>query len=131
MSNINSIVISGHCGEYKKLKQLDSGLSILEFSFANNRYRGNKEDKTTWWKAVLFGKRAEKIEEYINKGTYVVIQGTMDKDKYKNKDDSWERHTKIIVNELEFRNNKSTAEKEKKQYKEEKNKKYNDNPFNN
>lgn len=67
--------ISGRLGQDPELKHLDDGTPVLELSIASDGFK--KSDETTWVRASLFGKRGEKLIEFLAKGDRVVAAGTM------------------------------------------------------
>ena len=56
----NSVRLIGHLGDDPKVRKLDSGKTVANFSVATNEiYRdnnGNKQSETTWHRLVAWGK---------------------------------------------------------------------------
>lgn len=102
--SINSCMVSGNLTRDAEMR--GTGVSVLTFSVAVNERRKNPE--TDEWEevpsfidCVLFGRRAQSLQDYLTKGTKVAVQGRL-------RQDSWEAdgqrrsRVQIVVDELEF-----------------------------
>ena len=85
---INSVAISGNLTRDPELRQTPGGTSVLSFGVAVNERRKNAsgewEDVPSFVGCTMFGTRAEKLAQYLHKGTKVAVQGRL---RYS----SWER----------------------------------------
>lgn len=66
--------ILGNLGADAELKEHD-GNQYLNFNVASNHY--SRKDEVTWIRCALWGSRAEKLEQYLTKGTRVLVVGTL------------------------------------------------------
>ena len=66
----------------------------------NEGYGDNK--KTTFVNLVIFGERCDKLQEYLLKGTGVLIDGKLDINNVQDKDGNWSTYVTVIVNELQI-----------------------------
>ena len=57
-------------------------------------------DKTEWHKVVYFGKLAEIVEKYLDKGSSVYIEGKLQTRKWQDKSGADRWTTEIVGNEL-------------------------------
>ena len=81
--------------------------TIAKFSIAvDRRYKKDNETNTDFFKCVAFGKLAEFVEKYLNKGTNVVIGGRWENNNYTNKDGVKVYDNQIVVEEIEFAESK-------------------------
>lgn len=79
MSNINRIVRSGRLGSDVEMKYFEGGSQVASFSFASNQYDSKKkEDKPLWFKVTVWGKQAEFVNTYAQKGSFAIIDGELD-----------------------------------------------------
>lgn len=111
MTNVNSGVIVGRLGRDMEVKYATSGFAIGKFSIANNQSRkvGDQwEDQTHWFDCTLLGKRAEALAQYLVKGAQVVIQYTLQQEKWQDKN-SGENRSKVslLVNDINLVGGKS------------------------
>lgn len=72
---MNVFTASGHLGSDCQLSSTSGGTAVCSFSIAVSSGYGDNE-KTTWVKCSVFGKRAEgKLPEHLLKGQEVVVSG--------------------------------------------------------
>ena len=107
MPNYSLTVIIGHVGHTPEVKYLPNGDAVTNLSVAvteswKDKATGDKKENTTWYRVNAFGKLAEIIGKYVNKGDPVMITGKMQSRKYTGKDgvekESWE----LRANELQM-----------------------------
>lgn len=71
-------------GTDPELSEWPDGTPYVRFSAASNEsWRDkdkNKQERTTWLRCTLTGKRAEVIDEYVKKGQEIYIEGTLQPD---------------------------------------------------
>ncbi len=100
----NSVRLIGHLGDTPKVRKLESGKTVANFSIATNEiYRdsnGEKQSETTWHRLVAWGKQAEIVENYLKKGSEIAIEGKLTNRSYDDKNGVKQYITEIIVNSL-------------------------------
>ena len=98
---MNQVVLIGRLTRDADLKILGNG-SVLNFTLAVDRgYKdkdGNKQ--TDFIPVVAFNK--DKIADYMLKGQLVAISGSIQIDKYKDKDGKDKTFTKVNAREIKF-----------------------------
>jgi single-strand DNA-binding protein len=75
---MNNWTIAGRVGNDAEHRYIGSGESIVNFSVAidNGKDRDtNEQRKPTWVRVAMWGKRWEKLAQYITKGKFVVVSG--------------------------------------------------------
>ena len=74
------------------------------FCVAVNRpkKKSEKESESDFIYCVAFGKTADFLEEYARKGARVLVEGTLQVDNYKDKNDDKRTSTKVLVNNVEL-----------------------------
>lgn len=82
MPNINTVIIAGHITRDIELKYANTGTAIANFGIAVNT--GYKDKQETYFGEItVFGKTAEYVSKYAQKGSAAFIQGRL-------KTESWE-----------------------------------------
>ena len=66
----------------------------------NEGYGDNK--KTTFVNITIFGERCDKLQQYLLRGTGVLIDGKLDINNVQDKDGNWSTYVTIIVNDLQI-----------------------------
>jgi single-strand DNA-binding protein len=110
--NLNQINIIGRVSKLNELKSTPSGVKILSFTVATNRiYQkdGEKKQETEYHNCVAFGKPAEIIGLYVEKGQEMYISGYLKTREWESESNRHYR-TEIIVEKFEM-GQKTTREK--------------------
>ena len=100
----NKVQLIGHLGNNPEIVNLDAGKKLAKFSIATNEsYKNSKGEtikETQWHNLVAWGKTAEIIEKYLQKGNEVAIEGKLVNKNYDDKEGKKHYVTEIVVNEL-------------------------------
>ena len=104
--SINRVNISGTLTRDPELRQTQGGMAILNIGVAVNDRRKNQqtgewEDVPNFVDCVMFGSRAEKLAQYLAKGTKVAIDGKLRYSSWE-KDGAKRSKLEVIVDEIEF-----------------------------
>ena len=104
--SINRVLVTGNLTRDPELRATQSGSQVLSFGIAVNDRRKNPssgewEDYPNFVDCTMFGTRAEKLANYIAKGSKVAIEGKL---RYSSWEKDGERRSKleVIVDEIEF-----------------------------
>jgi single-strand DNA-binding protein len=100
----NKVQLLGRLGNAPEVKHTETGRKLVRFSLATNEvYRnmqGEKITDTQWHSLVAWGKTAEIIGKYLEKGAEVVIEGKLINRNYTDKEGKKKYVTEIEVVEL-------------------------------
>ena len=109
---MNRVVMIGRTTKEIELKTTPSGASVAEFSIAVRRaYKNaNGENESDFFNCIAFSKLAETISRYVKKGDQVGIEGRLQTSNYTNKEGKKVYVTNIIVENVEFLQNKKQEE---------------------
>lgn len=94
---LNNCTLTGRIGKDAELKYTPGGTAIAEFSIAQNSKRGDQEI-TQWHDCIVFGKTAEMFGPGLTKGMAVLVDGSIEKQSWQDKDGKTQYRTKIICN---------------------------------
>lgn len=99
----NRVQLIGHVGQEPEIK-LVNGKKVATLTIATNDFYYNdkkeKIEQTEWHRVSAWGKIAEIIEKYVNKGKEVAVEGKLTHKSYEDKDGNKRYVTEIYVNEL-------------------------------
>lgn len=98
---INTITASGNIGKDCELRVTPNGKNIAKFNLPVKHGFGEHE-KTSWVACKLFGSAAEKLTQYLTKGTKVTVSGQFVMEKWKAQDGSDRSAPVIIVRDIDF-----------------------------
>ena len=96
--------ILGRLGRDPELKQLDNG-AVLNFSLATDHGFGERKE-TMWIRCAIFGKRADTLAKYLEKGSQVLVVGELFTRTWEKKDGTMATELECRVSELEFAGSK-------------------------
>ena len=100
----NKVQLIGNLGGAPEVKTLDSGKKMASFNIATDEvYRnadGEKVKETQWHRVVAWGKVAEVVAKYLDKGKEVALEGKLVNRSYSDKQGQKKYVTEIQLNEL-------------------------------
>jgi len=104
MKSINKVILIGHLGRAPEVRYTQGGAPVANFSLATNEYwtsnTGEKQERTEWHKIVAWGKLAEFCQEYLQKGTYLYVEGKLQTRNYDDRDGVKRYVTEIKATEI-------------------------------
>ena len=104
--SINKVMIAGNLTRSPELRSTQGGTAVLTVGVAVNDRRKNPqtgewEDYPNYVDCALFGKRAETVSRFIDKGSKVAIEGSLRYSSWE-KDGHKRSKIEVIVDEIEF-----------------------------
>ena len=100
----NQVQLIGNLGNDPEIFQFESGKKKASISIATNETFVNADKEkitnTQWHKVVFFGKTADIVERYLQKGKEVAITGKLTYRDYEDKSGNKRYVTEIVGNEL-------------------------------
>ncbi|MGK4566371.1 single-stranded DNA-binding protein [Flavobacterium sp. 3HN19-14] len=100
----NKVQLIGHVGNDPEVKIIGEGRKVANLTLATNDVykndKGEKVEETQWHRIVAWGKVAEIIEKYVNKGKEIAIEGKLTHRRYDDKNGEKRYLTEVVVNEL-------------------------------
>lgn len=102
MSIRNKVQLVGHVGQTPEIKSFGDSGKLARFSLATNENYKNKNgewiESTTWHNLIGWRQIAERIEKYVEKGSFLMIEGKLVSRDYVDKD-----NVKRYITEVEVR----------------------------
>ena len=89
-----------------ELKSLPSGKPVINFGLATNRrwndQNGQKQEQVEFHNVVAFGKQAELINQYMKKGSSMLVEGRMQTRSWDDATGVKKYRTEIIADRIQF-----------------------------
>ncbi|EPB6939441.1 single-stranded DNA-binding protein [Proteus mirabilis] len=101
---INTITASGNLGKDCEQRWTPNGKAVASFSLPVKQGYGEHE-KVSWVICKMFGSKAEKLPEYLTKGTKVTVTGEFVMEEWTSQSGEKKSAPVIIVNQLDFGGN--------------------------
>lgn len=90
MSSKNQVQLLGNLGNDMELRGNQGSNRVGVFSLAvTESYKNDKNERverTNWFNCVIFGKYAESMQQYLKKGTPVLVSGALRSRSYDDKE---------------------------------------------
>lgn len=101
---MNKFIAIGRTTSDIELKISQTGKSIVNFSIAVKRSYKNAagEYESDFINCAAFGKTAERINKYVRTGNLVGIEGSLQVQKYTDKEGNNRSFTSVVVENIEF-----------------------------
>lgn len=78
------LVLVGNLGRDPEMRYTPQGTAVTSFSMATSRkYKtadGQQKEETLWFRISVWGKQAETVNQYLNKGSKVLVEGSLQGD---------------------------------------------------
>ena len=79
-----TIILAGNLGRDPEMRYTPSGQAVTSFSVATNRQYTNNNGETVketiWFRISAWGKQAETCNQYLKKGSKVLVEGRLTAD---------------------------------------------------
>jgi single-strand DNA-binding protein len=106
----NKVQLIGRLGQDPEIVTFKDGNKMAKFSMAtDDSYKdktGNKVERAHWHNVVVTGGLVNVVENYVNKGQEIAIEGKLTNRSYDTKEGEKRYITEILVNELLMFGNK-------------------------
>ena len=103
---LNKIILIGRISTDLELKETSNGNPVVKFNLAVNRMK----DGTDFIPVQVYGKMAENLVKYQNKGSQIAIEGSMRVDNYEGNDGNKKYITYVLAQNVHFLDKKNTSE---------------------
>ncbi len=104
MASVNKVILVARLGADPEIRYTAGGQAVATLRVATNEWSGSgesREERTEWHRVVVWGKLAERCNEYLKKGRQVYLEGRL-------QTRSWEKEgirrysTEIVANTVQF-----------------------------
>ena len=101
----HKLTIVGNLGKDPEMKYTTDGKAVTTFSVAAS----NRKDETVWFRVSTWDKQAETCNQYLHKGSKVLVEGTLRADGagnprvYERKDGlGWSASFEVVASSVKF-----------------------------
>lgn len=100
----NSVRLIGNVGNNPEVKTLENDKKFAKFSLATNEgytnSEGEKIQQTIWHNIVAYGSIVNVIEQHIEKGKQLAVEGKLTYREYLDKEKQQKTITEIVIDEI-------------------------------
>jgi single-strand DNA-binding protein len=101
---LNKIMLIGNVGAEPEMRYTPSGTPVSEFRLAVNRRSrgqdGNPVDETDWFTVICWNRLAEIVNDYVEKGRQVYVEGRLHVRRYTNRDGQERTAIEVVANDV-------------------------------
>ena len=106
MASFNKVILVGNLTRDPELRVTGTGLSICKIGLAVNRSYTSKEgeskDETTFVDVDVFGKQAEILGKYMQKGRPLMVEGRLKLDQWESNDGQKRSKLGVVLESFQF-----------------------------
>jgi len=92
----HTLIIVGNVGKDPEMRYTPAGQAVTSFSVATSRQytagNGEQVKETVWFRVSTWGKQAEVCNQYIKKGSKVLVEGRLTPDKSTGNPRIWQKN---------------------------------------
>ena len=112
---VNKVILVGNLGQKPEIRYTATQSAVANLSLATTESWKDKEsgetvNKTEWHKVVYFGKLAEIIEKYLDKGSKVYVEGKLQTRKWQDKNGADRWTTEVVGSELTMLDSRNSSD---------------------
>lgn len=109
---LNQVLMIGRVGRKPEAKDSKNGNKYSQFSIVVDSF-GAGQKKSQWIDITVFGKTAENCAEYLDKGSIVAVEGSLQIDEYE-KDKVKHKKAYILGSRVTFISSKQSGQNQSK-----------------
>ena len=96
----HKLTIVGNLGKDPEMKYTTDGKAVTTFSVAAS----NRKDETTWFRVSTWDKQAETCNQYLHKGSKVLVEGRLKAEPpvFQKKDGTWASSYEVTAENVRF-----------------------------
>lgn len=107
MASINKVIIVGNLGRDPEIRYMSNGDAIANIAVATSykskdRQTGEQKESTEWHRISFFGRLAEIVGQYLNKGSSIYVEGRLQTRRYTDKEGIERYATDIIAENMQM-----------------------------
>ena len=104
--NLNRVILIGNMTRDPELRSLPSGQPVASFGLATNRMwkgkDGSQQKQTEFHNIVMFGRLAEITQQYLKKGSSIMVEGRIQTRSWQGQDGTKKYKTEIVAENMQM-----------------------------
>lgn len=99
------VTILGNTGRDVELRYTPQGTAVANFSVASNTIRNTpqgQKKKTDWFNITAWGKQAETLAKYLQKGSQILVRGKLDLSAWETRSGEPRVNADVTLQDFEF-----------------------------
>ncbi len=110
--SVNKVILIGNLGGDPEVRYMTNNEPVTSFSLATteawrDKLTGEKKEQTEWHRVVVYGKLAEIIGKFAQKGSHMYVEGRLRTRKWQDQQNNSRFTTEIVASEVHILSNRS------------------------
>ena len=106
MANLNKVMLIGNLTRDPELRYLQNGTAVCDLGLAINRKwkaaSGEMKEEVVFVDVTAWGKQAETISEYLQKGRAIFVEGRLKLDQWTNQQGQKQSKLNVVMENFQF-----------------------------
>lgn len=105
MASLNKVILLGNLTRDPELRYTPSGTPVSSFGLAmNRRYRQGEDwkEEVCFVDVVVYGRQAETVGEYLNKGSMALVEGRLQWRSWENETGQRRSKHEVVASNVQF-----------------------------
>ena len=113
--SVNKVILLGNLGGDPEVRHMTNGDAVTSFSLATteawrDKVSQDKKEQTEWHRVVVYGKLAEIIGKYSQKGSHIYVEGRLRTRKWVDAQENTRFTTEVVASEVHILANRNSYE---------------------
>lgn len=110
--SVNKVILIGNLGGDPEVRYMTNNEPVTSFSLATteawrDKLTGEKKEQTEWHRVVVYGKLAEIIGKFAQKGSHMYVEGRLRTRKWQDQQNNSRFTTEIVASEVHILSNRN------------------------
>lgn len=102
--SLNKVMLIGNVGNDPEIRATSTGSRVAKVSLATNRTfqdrTGQQQERTEWHRLTFFGRLADIVEQWVNKGDRLYCEGRIEYSQTQDEQGNTRYWTDVVVQEM-------------------------------
>ena len=113
MPDLNKVLLLGRLTRNPELRYTPQGQAVCDLGIATGRHwkdsSGEHKSETTYAQVTLWGKQAELVTKFLEKGDHIFVEGRLHLEKWETADGEKRQKMKVMGEQFQFINLKNST----------------------
>jgi single-strand DNA-binding protein len=104
---VNKVILVGNLGADPDVRATSGGTTVANVSLATtdswrDKSSGEQQERTEWHRVVFFNRLAEIVQQYLQKGSQIYVEGRLQTRKWQDKDGNDRYTTEVTADAMQL-----------------------------
>jgi single-strand DNA-binding protein len=113
VASLSKVILVGNLGTDPEMRYTPSGKAVTSFRMATNRRyitsAGESREETDWFRISVWGKQAERCNQFLSKGKQVYIEGRLHARSWEGQDGQMRTSLEVTAERVLFLGRRTSA----------------------